>query len=463
MISVTPNCCAQLDPYFVPAKLWNRQYQKYANTTPGARSVSFAMDRPDGTCWVYDTVLMPQSRASDVDTFFYCERIVKFLLWAWGGHRIRISNAPEIVAKLQQTYAINGDRKFDFEFLGEPCYDAPLTIENADRNELNPVPPKSLAGVGSLNGNRIGIDLGGSDRKCAAMIDGKVVFSEEVKWSPYFESDPSYHRQGIQDSLERAARHLPHVDAIGGSSAGIHINSKPRVGSLFRGVSQVDFKRHIQPIYEEIQKDWGGVPFEVVNDGDVTAMAGAMAMNENAVLGVAMGTSQAVGYLDPDGYVTGWLNELAFAPVDYQQHAAVDEWSGDKGCGVQYFSQQAVDRLIPKAGLDIDETLALPEKLEAVQAKMREGNAQAAAIYNTIGTYFGYSIAHYADFYDFKNLLVLGRVSSGEGGNIIMEEARRVLEIEFPALAESIQFQTPDEKTKRHGQAIAAASLPSIS
>jgi predicted NBD/HSP70 family sugar kinase len=200
----------------------------------------------------------------------------------------------------------------------------------------------------------------------------------------------------------------------------------------------------------------------VANDGDVTAIAGAMAIGDSAVLGIAMGTSLAAGYIDPQNHITGWLNELAFVPVDYRSDAPEDEWSGDVGCGAQYFSQQAVGRLLPLSGIEVDPVIGLPEKLEVLQERMKQGDERAAHVYQTIGTYFGYTIAHLKEFYDFRNLLVLGRVSSGDGGNLILETARQVLEQEFPEISSQIAFQTPDEKTKRHGQAIAAASLPQL-
>ena len=185
-------------------------------------------------------------------------------------------------------------------------------------------------------------------------------------------------------------------------------------------------------------------------------------MESNGVLGLSMGTSQAIGYVNTSGNITDWLNELAFAPVDYRDDAPADEWSGDIGCGAQYFSQQAVARLAPAAGLEYPADMPFPKRLEAVQALMAEDDERAAKIYRTIGTCFGYAIAHYADFYEIKNLLILGRVSSGKGGEIIIEEAKKVLAAEFPALAESITFRIPDEKFKRHGQAVIAASLPTI-
>ena len=462
MINITPLCKPQLDPGFVPAALWNREYLKAARETPNSRKVRIGVDRPEGTTWIYETTLLPESSEASADTFKYCERIVKFLLWAWGGCDVRISNAPDVVAHLQTVYSANGKRAFDYEFLGKKCFDSEFTIENVSDAFLAEVLPLATGGVGSHKGNRLGFDLGGSDRKCAAMVDGKVIFSEEIKWSPYFESDPAYHRAGIKDSLKRAAAHLPTVDAIGGSSAGIFINNEPRVSSLFRGISQEDFNKSIRNLFHELKTEWNDIPFEMSNDGDVTAMAGAMAIDDSAVLGISMGTSLAAGYINPKGAVTGWINELAFVPVDYREGVATDEWSGDDGCGVQYFSQQGVGRLLPLSGIEVSKGLGLPEKLEVVQQKMAQGDERAAAIYRTIGTYFGYTIAHFSEFYEFRHLLFLGRVSSGQGGEIIMEEARRVLDLEFPELSKTIAFQTPDEKTKRHGQAMAAATLPKV-
>jgi hypothetical protein len=74
----------------------------------------------------------------------------------------------------------------------------------------------------------------------------------------------------------------------------------------------------------------------------------------------------------------------------------------------------------------------------------------------------GYGIAHFTDFYDLANVLILGRVTSGEGGSLIIDGARQVLKEEFPELANRIAFHIPDEKQKRHGQAVAAASLPAL-
>lgn len=240
------------------------------------------------------------------------------------------------------------------------------------------------------------------------------------------------------------------------------MNNEVRVASLFRGVSEAGFESKVRRIFFDLKERWGNIPFEVVNDGEVTALAGSMSMKENAVLGLAMGTSEAVGYVTPGGSITSMLNELAFAPVDYREGAPADEWSGDLGCGVQYFSQQAVARLAPAAGFDFPADMPFPEQLVKVQEAMAAGDGRAAKIYSTIGTYLGYTIAHYADFYEIRKILLLGRVMSGEGGSVIIEKAREVLAAEFPELGKQIEIVTPNEKDKRHGQAVAAASLPMI-
>jgi predicted NBD/HSP70 family sugar kinase len=194
----------------------------------------------------------------------------------------------------------------------------------------------------------------------------------------------------------------------------------------------------------------------------VTALAGSMSLGKNRVLGISLGTSTAGGYVNAQGNITSWINELAFVPVDYNPSAPVDEWSGDYGCGVQYFSQQAVARLLGPAGIEVAAKLPLPEKLKHVQKLMDGGDYRARKIYETIGGYLGYSVAHFAEFYDLENVLILGRVTSGPGGDLIITGAKEVLKLDFPDLAGTISFHIPNEMDKLHGQAVAAASLPAL-
>ena len=457
-ITVTPAVVPELDPAFVPAVLWNRAYRKAAADSGKAVDIVIALYRPNGTVSTYETAILPVNAETKDLTIRYVERLVKFLLWMKGGWKVGIYGAPEIAEALAAIYSKDGERKFDYEMMGDRIYGRTFEVvalsEKPESNEIQ------VQLGGHMDGCRIGFDLGGSDRKCAAVVNGEVVHTEEVVWDPYFQKDPEYHRQGILDSLRRAAEKMPRVDAIGGSAAGVYVDNQPRLASLFRGVSPEDFQKYVVPMFEEIQKVYN-VPMIVSNDGEVTALAGAMSMESNGVIGISMGTSVAGGYVNMNGNITDWLNELAFVPVDYRDNAPADEWSGDLGCGVQYFCQQGVARLAKAAGLGFPADMPFPKQLVEVQELMKQGDARAAAIYRTIGVCFGYTVAHFADFYELQNLLFLGRVSSGEGGEIIMEEAKKVIAKEFPEYAH-IQFRVPDEKFKRHGQAVVAASLPAL-
>jgi hypothetical protein len=56
----------------------------------------------------------------------------------------------------------------------------------------------------------------------------------------------------------------------------------------------------------------------------------------------------------------------------------------------------------------------------------------------------------------------MGRCTSGTGGSLILEGASKVLHHEFPEIAAHVSLQLPDEKNRRIGQSIAAASLTQI-
>jgi predicted NBD/HSP70 family sugar kinase len=448
-----------LDPGFVPAVLWEHAYRFAVRASGAGVDLGIALLRQDGTTFRHKTRILPATAANAALNRKHVERLVKFLLWQKGGCTVLVSGCDPVARGLAAAYSAKGARAFDRDLVGRRIFGQPIRVEAADGRL--PAARDAQQPLGRhLDGCRIGFDLGGSDRKCAALVEGKVVFSEEVAWNPYFEKDPWYHLAGIHDTLRRAAPHLPRIDGIGGSAAGVYVGGEPRVGSLYRGVAEKDFDRHVRGMFRALQAFWGGVPFEVVNDGEVTALAGSMSMNANSVLGLSMGTSTAAGYVTPQGNITSWLNELAFVPIDYREDAPADEWSGDLGCGVQYFSQQAVSRLLPAAGIEVPADMPLADRLVEVQKLMAAGDPRARKVYETLGSYFGYAVAHWAGFYQIENLLLLGRVTSGEGGAVILATGRRVLEEEFPELAERIRLRTPSEKDKRHGQAIAAASLP---
>ena len=450
---------AKLDEKFEPMSLVCREMREAA---ADGQEIVVAVERNKGYTKVYKTRIYNDNTGHDEENCKFIDRIAKSLLWVAGGYKLTVAGSPVVGAYIKKAFSHGGSRDFDVRFM-ERVYEKPFEVILTDLAGA-PEEKRSSFPVGRhLDGCRIGFDAGGSDRKVSAVVNGETVYSEEVVWFPKINEDPNYHYEGILSAMKTAASHMPRVDAIGVSSAGVYIDNKIMVASLFLKVSDEDFEKKVKTMYIDVAREIGeNIPIEVANDGDVTALAGAMSLNDNGILGVAMGTSEAAGYVDMDGNITGWLNELAFAPVDFNEDAMVDEWSGDYGCGVKYFSQDAVIKLAPAAGIELDESLSPAEKLKVVQKLMAEGDERAAKIYETIGVYFGYAVAYYALFYDIKHVLLMGRVSSGEGGSILHKTAIKTLEAEFPELARKITIHLPDESSRRVGQSIAAASLPFI-
>jgi predicted NBD/HSP70 family sugar kinase len=455
-ISLSPKTVAPLDPDFQPASLFNRHYLAAAQKSGHAVPLVIGLEREGGFISRYETVVKSEA---DFDTLRYVERLVKNLLWVRGGWKIYFGGPQQTGEYIRRCYSADGDRKFDVELMSR-VYERPFEVEVMDAKSVPVEKEMHVALGGHLDGCRIGFDLGASDYKVAAVRNGNVVYGDEFPWNPKDQPDPQYHYDHLNNGLKQAAAHLPRVDAIGGSSAGVIVDNKIMVASLFRAVPLAQFAS-AKNIFLRLRDEWK-VPLEAANDGDVTALAGAMSLKANGILGVAMGSSEAAGYLNSKGGMTGWLSELAFAPVDYNPNAAADEWSGDRGVGALYFSQQAVNKLLPAAKINLPAEMGLPERLKEVQNLMAKGDPRAAKIYETIGVYLGYAIPHYADFYDFRHLLILGRVMTGQGGDIVLAKAREVLKTEFPEVAGKIQLHVPDEKTRRVGQAVAAASLPVI-
>lgn len=453
---MVPAIPAPLDPGFQPAVVFNRYYVRAARASGKAVPLVLGLEREDGLLSRFETWVMPRA---DAATRTYVERIVKFLMWSRGGWRLHVGGPESIGAIIRKTYSARGARKFDCEMMAL-AYGRKFEVVTTTADMVPLARGMQVPAGGHLKGCRIGFDLGASDYKVSAVIDGEPVFTEETPWDPKNQANPAYHYHHISAALHRAAAHLPRVDAIGGSTAGIIVDNEIRVASLLRAIPKRLFPK-AAGVFKRIRQEWN-VPLVVMNDGDVTALAGALSLQRKGMLGIAMGSSEAAGFMDKKGRITGWLNELAFAPVDYNPQAAADEWSGDIGVGALYFSQQAVNRLLPAAKIKLPAKMGLPERLVEVQKLMTAGDERAAGIYQTIGVYLGYTIPHYADFYDYAHMLVLGRVTTGQGGDIVLSKAREVLEREFPQCAAAITMHVPDEKTRRVGQAVAAASLPKL-
>lgn len=452
-VSVNLKNIPELDPEFTPLLQFNRAFLEHAT-----KPVSVAVERADGQMAACHTKLHEEPEMTEAN-HYYMDRLVKTMIWLQGGFRVYVDD-KDIYDYLKSVYCKGGAREFDWDFMSN-IYEHEFEVILTDKVPEAKDAPEAIGG--HLEGCRIGFDAGGSDRKVSAVIDGETVFSEEVVWFPKTTEDPQYHYDGIVAAFKSAAAHMPRVDAVGISSAGIFINNRTMSASLFLKVPKDLYEEKVKDIYIRAVKDtFGDIPYAVANDGDVSALAGTLSLKDNNVLGIAMGTSEAVGYIDEEGRITGWLNELAFVPVDASPNAMIDEWAGDIGCGVKYFSQDGVIKLAPRAGIELDESASPAEKLKAVQALMAEDDPRAKKVYESIGCYLGHTLPYYYQTYGFRYVLLLGRVMSGKGGDILIETCEKVLKDEYPDIADKFQLKLPDEYFRRVGQSMAVASLPKL-
>jgi len=439
----------ELDSGFIPLYKFNQAFLKTARLP-----FAVAIERNDKQICVKSTFVHGDRAHAQVD-LYYLDRFIKFELWQKGGFRIYIKGDDNLYKKLKKAYSPKGARAFDSGFMGK-VYGEKFEVIKC---ETLPEPFEIKKSVGGFfDGCRVGVDFGGSDYKVAAVIDGEVVYSNETVWNPKINDDPDYHLENITAAIKEAAQHLPKTDAIGISSAGLIGNNKVLYAQLYGKIPEHLYTSRVRDIYSQavgrIGKD---IPFEAVNDGDVAALAGSICLDKKNLLGLALGTSYIGGFIDKSGNLSNHISELAFAPADVSPNAAPDVWSKDIGVGVQYFCQEAVIKLAPAAGINLADYDTPAKKLKAVQNLLSDGHEKAAAIFRSIGCYLGHTIPQYNEIYKAGSYLLLGRVVSGKGGEIILETANKVIKEEYPDLEAEILL--PDEKTRRMGQSVAAASL----
>src|SRR5579872_1473771 len=208
LLEIEPKNKPPLDPVYRPAFLAHRHFIEAVEKSGKGVSLKLALERSGGQIAVYSTLNFPEGHPESEAAYRHAERIVKFMLWQRGGFKLYVSGPASIANRLKKDYAPGGARAFDADFMAK-VYERPVfevvTVSEKDFPKGNEV----SAPVGRhLEGCRIGFDAGGSDRKVAAVIDGKEVFSCEVVWEPKITSDPQYHFDGIDDSIRRAAKHL---------------------------------------------------------------------------------------------------------------------------------------------------------------------------------------------------------------------------------------------------------------
>lgn len=476
-----PGVPAPLDPNFCPFILSKKKYLRHiadTRTFGAVSNLNIAIERPGGCCG-HDQlpVFAPDHEGFDASLFLAGE-VIRYMLWQRGGHKLLLNGPQVICDKLKAAYSVGG--KYEFEALTMPkVCGHPWSVEIVYSLAYLPPPKEEPVVCGKkADGCRIAFDLGKSDVKTVAVKDGEVLSSLETEWD-VTNADPQYHYDLIVKAMKETAEALPDkVIAIGGSATGtVSADSEATWCDCFPNVPPDVYQEKVVPIFKNIaQNEFAGVPVKVINDGEVTAVAGGQMIGEGNLFGISLGSSEGSGYVDENGALTGWINENAYNPFDFNPDAPGNPWSPHRGDASMYLGQRAATRLAKLGGIDLPEEM-MPSHpnmnvtnhaphaqcLKKIQAAMKDPSKepQAQKIYQTIGVYLGYAIAQYSEYLPIKNVMILGRVSSGHGGEIMMDWAKKVLVEEFPEFAH-IKFHTPSEHMKRVGQCVAAAALPEV-
>jgi len=329
------------------------------------------------------------------------------------------------------------------------------------------------------SGCRLAFDLGKSDIKVVAVQDNEVKYSKETEWD-VTNPDPDYHFKAIVDAMKIGKEALPKIDAIGGSATGtVSGKNEATWCDIFPNVPPDVYKEKVVDIFVRIAKELAGdVPLKVINDGEVTALAAVTKIKAGKVLGISMGSSEGGGYANADGNLMGWINELCYIRLDLNPMAPSDPWTKGAHSGIShmYLGQRGATKLASAGGIEAPEDQMYPNPamctikhdnhaqcLKLIQAAMNDPakEPRARLIYETVGVYLGYGLAQYTEFYEIDHIMILGRVSKGTGGDIMLAKAKEVLQTEFPDVP-PITFHTADDHFKAVGQCIAAAALPEI-
>ncbi len=386
-------------------------------------------------------------------SYFYVKRILLSLLWMVGGEKILYHGSSLFYHYLEKRFQKDEEILSSFKEM-KKIYSRPISFERVEETPKRK--DKNNPFRISFTGCRIGLDLGGSDRKAIALKDKKILYSEEILWSPKEQSDPLYHYLGMLDSLTRAKKHLPHVDGIGISTAGIVENNELLLGALYAKVPEEKKQKEARHVFVNLMKEhFPSIPFQVQNDGDVSALGASALYHKNKVLGLSLGTSLAGGYVK-DSSLNGWINELSKVPIDVSKKARKHCVLGMEGAASEYLSQKGIVFLLEKNGLSLEGDL--PHKLLQIQKLAEEGDPLVLKGYHDMGAYLGSAIRYFSLFYDIESVFLLGRVMSGKGGKILLETALENLREKKIR----IDIFSASEAFKRLGQAYIAASLPDI-
>ena len=235
----------ELDPGFLPLSKFVEAFRK--SVGENGQLVKVAVERENGQIAAFDLRIHGTDEMFPAD-LVYVERYLKTVLWGCGGFKIYIGGNDAIAAEIKKAYAIGGTREFDAVNMSQ-IYEKPFEVICTSLEQM----PASRASLRVLVGTSTAAVSALMRAEATArylQLSTAKLFGVR-KWSgiPKTNADPDYHFQGIVAAMKSAAAKMPQVDAIGVSSAGIYVNNRTMLASLFLKVPKEAFDAKVKDIY----------------------------------------------------------------------------------------------------------------------------------------------------------------------------------------------------------------------
>ncbi|MDP8292478.1 MAG: ROK family protein [Candidatus Orphnella occulta] len=447
-------------------------------------TVTIAFDRGAKVAQVF-AMDVPKIDSSSEGDMSILARYIVYSMYnragAYGAERILINCSNQLFNTIRGIYdePVDGNPEKGLHLIGkyfELVYQKKFEFVQASTDKIEsltqPLPKKSVS-TNPYFGNIVGIDIGKSDIKAVACVKGVVTASDKFDWSPESIKDTQEHIQYIRKAIKSVIKKadLNSIDGIGISiNLAVNSNQPTGLGPVLNGVTEnglyknEDFKNTIHNISSIFSNEFN-VPVYVLNDGDAAAVQVSVDMKLPNTLALSLGSGLAGGFVDSNNMVTDWLTEMGNIIIDIDENAVGHSFSKVKGAAQQYLSQRSVFRLAEKSDLELEgdnEAAKLRYAQQLFTEGTEEQKTKVRAIFKEIATY----VAEYAiitkSILGQDNMVLFGRVTEGESGKFMLEEARRIIakqpvavNIIYPNISGISEEQFNLIQT--HGQAIGAS------
>lgn len=199
----------------------------------------------------------------------YLRTYVHNRLWAIGAERVVLDCDQDLFDKIASAFRPGGEFSHQVAMMSE-IYGCHFEIVRGDARDAAGGASGTTQQPGRPKvGKHIGVDLGGSDAKVVALVDGELRHHEKRDWKPKSFREGRQAVSVVCDLVKNALAKsgIDSPDGVGISSAGIVVNDRIMASGIFGGLPAEEFQEWIVPMGERVSEAFGGVPIGVAHDG----------------------------------------------------------------------------------------------------------------------------------------------------------------------------------------------------